>query len=291
MARFALSFSESGEAEYPSDSIDPLAQADLTADAAKLSSIDDFARLFSIDGLPDFAVTDAQSLLTGAADAIGGIARTVTSIGSGRIGFLASVSAFINSISSLMRAPSTLASNFFGLVEGVSALFGTPRDSVRGVMTLRQYGSDVKPFPVTTTTRKRQQQNRSAIIGLVRQAAIIEAARIAPSATYETVDDAHSVLDAIAGDLDSIMEDPTTTDDVFAAMQRMRTAVVQGVPPESVALPNLVTLTPTITVPSLVLAYDTYEDASREAEIVTRNNIRYPGFVPGAEPLRVVSDA
>ncbi|WVR18340.1 DNA circularization protein [Bordetella phage PY223] len=291
MARFSLSFVESGEAEFPSDSADPLAQANFAADGAKLSSIDDFARRFSIDGLSDFAVNDAEALLTDAAGAISSIARGITSMGSGQVGFLSTVSAFVGSLSSLMRSPSQLASNFFGLVEGVSSLFDSPRSSLRGLSTLRGFGSNVTPFAVTTSTRQRQQDNRTAIIGLVRQAAVIEASRIAPSATYETADDAQNVRDAITTDLDTIMEEPSTPDPVFTSLQQVRTAVVRGVPPEAEALPNLVTLTPAATIPSLVLAYDTYEDASRGDEIVTRNNIRYPGFVPGAEPLRVLSDA
>lgn len=291
MARFALTFLESGEAEFPSDSTDTEALANTAADDAKLSSIEDFARLFSIDGLPDFAVNDAQSLLTDAAGEIGSMARGITSLGSGQFGFLGTVGAFVGSLSSLMRAPSTLASNLFALVEGVAGLFDSPRSSLRGLAGLRGFGSDVTPFAVTTSTRQRQQDNRTAIIGLVRQAATIEAARVAPSATYDTAEDAQAVRDAITADLDTIMEEPSTSDPVFTSLQQVRTAVVRGVPPEAVALPNLMTLTPPATVPSLVLAYDTYENAARADEIVTRNRIKYPGFVPGAEPLQVLTNA
>lgn len=41
--------------------------------------------------------------------------------------------------------------------------------------------------------------------------------------------------------------------------------------------------TPRQTVPSLVLAYSLYGDALRGAEIVSRNRIRHPGFVPATE--------
>lgn len=291
MARFALAFVESGEAEFPSDAADPLAQADVAADEAELFSGEWFAETFSIEGLPDFAVDDAQAMLTAAANGIGGIARTINSVGSGGFGFIGTVDSFVSSLSSLMRSPSLLASRFFGLVGGLSGLFDSPLSAVRGHMSMFGYGSDVTAFAVTTSTRQRQQDNRTAIVGMVRQAAVIEAARIAPSATYGTAEEAQSVRDEIAGAIDAIMEDPATPDPVFASMQRLRTAVVRGVPPEAESLPNLVTLTPPATVPSLVLAYDTYEDAARADEIVTRNRIKYPGFVPGAEPLLVISDA
>ena len=43
------------------------------------------------------------------------------------------------------------------------------------------------------------------------------------------------------------------------------------------------------TAPALVLAYDYYEDAERDAEIVSRNAVRHPGFVPASSPLRVLT--
>lgn len=291
LARFALSFVESGEKEFPSDAADPEAQADEAADLAEAASADEFEDGFSIDGLPDFAVDDAQRLIESATTEIRAIATSISTVGSSVSGFVNSVQSFVGSVTSLIRAPFLLATRMIGLVGSLGGLFDSPRSALRGLFGLFNFGADEKPFAVTTSTRQRQQSNRTAIIGLVRQAAVVEAARIAPSATYETAEDAQAVRDTIAAALDELMENPSTPDAVFASLQRVRTAVVRGVPPDAESLRNLVTLTPTATVPSLVLAYDTYEDAAREAEIVTRNNIKYPGFIPGAEPLRVIADA
>jgi prophage DNA circulation protein len=48
---------------------------------------------------------------------------------------------------------------------------------------------------------------------------------------------------------------------------------------------------PQATQPALVLAYSLYEDASRDADIIARNNVRHPGFVPGGRTLEVLADA
>ena len=40
---------------------------------------------------------------------------------------------------------------------------------------------------------------------------------------------------------------------------------------------------PRLAVPSLVLAHRLYGDALRGSEIVTRNKLRHPGFVPAIE--------
>lgn len=291
MARFALSFVESGEAEYPSDSFDPLAASNAAADAAKTAAVDDFANTFSVEGLPDFAAEDAKALLAEAGSAINYLARAGNSLTSGQAGFGATVGGFLNSLDSLVTTPRGLAGQFFGLIEGAAALFDAPRDAVRMLSKMFGYGAAIRPVPLTTSTRRTQATNRTAIVQLVRRAAIIEAARQAPAAEYETVEDAQSVRDSIADHLDAQIEDPSASDDVFTSLQGLRTAVVRAVPPENIALPRLVSVTPPTTTPALVLAYDLYEDATREAEIVTRNRVKHPGFVPGSQPLKVLSDA
>ena len=46
--------------------------------------------------------------------------------------------------------------------------------------------------------------------------------------------------------------------------------------------------TPREVTPGLALAYDLYEDVSRETELIERNAILHPGFLP-ARPLKVLS--
>ncbi|WP_263264038.1 DNA circularization N-terminal domain-containing protein [Pseudomonas sp. RIT-PI-S] len=52
---------------------------------------------------------------------------------------------------------------------------------------------------------------------------------------------------------------------------------------------QLVTVTPLQTLPALVLAYRRFGDATREGEVIQRNKITHPGFVP-ALPLQVARE-
>jgi prophage DNA circulation protein len=49
---------------------------------------------------------------------------------------------------------------------------------------------------------------------------------------------------------------------------------------------RLVDVTPPEMLSVLVLAYRRFGDATREAEVVQRNRIRHPGFVP-ARPIKI----
>lgn len=291
MARFTLTFAESGEAEFPNEIVDVVARTAIAANVAKAASVNDFARKFSVDGMPEFAIGDATGFLRDAAARIVGIANSVGSLSTDRGNFLGIVKSFSASLASALMSPHSVAGSIFTLVEGVTSLFDSPLYAGRNLMTLFGFGSDAKPVRVRTDTRQRQADNRAAVFALVRQASVIQAARIAPTATFETGEEADALRAALADQLDSIMDDPATSDETFSAVQDLRTEVIRGVPPEDVSLPNIVTVTPPITLPSLVVAYDIYEDAARDADIVTRNSIKHPGFVPGARPLKVIADA
>ena len=75
----------------------------------------------------------------------------------------------------------------------------------------------------------------------------------------------------------------------FEQLEAVRKAVYRHLTAVAAAGVRLVEVTPRSTEPALVLAYRRFGDASRAGEIVTRNRIRHPGFVPPA-PLQVAQE-
>jgi prophage DNA circulation protein len=290
MAQFTMTMVESGETDFPSDSVDTIAGAFSAADEAVDASVADFADNFSIDGQPDFSFNDAKALLDGGIDKLRDMVKSIRDIDIDPAGVINQIDDFATALGDLMEDPAKLAGIYHDLVQNVSDLFDPVNGALESLQSLFDFGDDVGDVGSDTETRAIQQANREAIIGLVQQAAVIESGRIAPSATFATQNEAEAARDSITDAIDVLMESGKVSDDLFSTLQDVRTAVVDGVPNPSVALPTLMTITPAVTVPSLVLAYDTYEDANRADEIVARNNLKYSGFVPGAEPLQIVSN-
>ncbi len=90
--------------------------------------------------------------------------------------------------------------------------------------------------------------------------------------------------------LDTLMES-ATDDESYQALADLRSATAKDITARGADLARVVAYDPPATRPALVIAYDLYEDAGRDAEIVGRNHVRHPGFVPGGQPLEVLSDA
>lgn len=78
----------------------------------------------------------------------------------------------------------------------------------------------------------------------------------------------------------------TTNDALFLALTNLRASVNRDVASRLAQVEKTVTRTPKDVLPALVLAAEWFDDASRETDILTRNTVTHPGFVP-VEQLRV----
>lgn len=299
VARFTLRFTETAENTQPAAEINTPAVVDAQADVAAEQCAADFAEEFSVDGLPEFTLADATALLDDAAAAIKaareGLLPDLTVVGE----FIGAASSFASSLSSLILAPKTLAEQVLGLAAGLRSAVLRPFDAFKSLAKFFGYGSSRPPVPTTTPARRSQAANRTAVESLVRRATVIEAARASARLDFKapatastpriTYQQAIAIREQLADALDD--EASTANAKVFNALMDLRAAVVRDITARGADLPRLVTISMPATLPALVVAYRSFGDATREAEIVARNPIivRHPGFVPGGVPLEALA--
>lgn len=209
----------------------------------------------------------------------------------------------------LVKTPTALLTRL-GLV--ATSMLDWPDTPRLGVSALLQaFGfttSAVRPLS-TTVTRQIEQSNQDQITLLLKGITIVQASRFAiqantlagrtvstalrasqvdPAPGYDSYQDAVSVRDALTGAIDDLSL--TASDDVFNALQQVRADLAAAVPGTPNRLPQIVSLTPPVTVPVLVLSQRLYGNLALADDIITRNNIAHPGFVPGSVPLQVLSN-
>jgi prophage DNA circulation protein len=78
-------------------------------------------------------------------------------------------------------------------------------------------------------------------------------------------------------------------DDLFFYLSNLRSAVVEDISSRAGGLPRIVGFDAHVPTPALVIAYELYENAERDAEVATRNRVRHPSFVPSTK-LEVLSE-
>jgi prophage DNA circulation protein len=108
------------------------------------------------------------------------------------------------------------------------------------------------------------------------------------------VESAQAAVEALTtlGELaDEILLDTETSDDLFTSMSDLRAALDSHLASLSSSLPTVEKYIPPASMPALLLAFQIYGDPTRDLEIVGRNNIADPNFLPGGEPVELLINA
>lgn len=285
-ARFSLSFVESGELTFPAAGSSTASQSRLAAANIETAAVADFTKKFDVTGFQDFVAADASA----------GISNAITQVASGQVpglsalGFAERSSGVITTALGLLTSPANLGLTLAGFL-GVSnyAQAGLRWYSVaQALARLAQVaGLGVPQAPsVYTPSRQQSYVNVSAVNALNRQVLLAQAVGVSSLVSADVYDDTIGLRNSLTAALDA--ESLNASDSTYTALQEARSAVWQDLTSRSRDGARLTTKTPADTTPALVLAYDLYEDAGRATDIVARNRLRHPGFVPPV-PLRVLT--
>lgn len=295
VASVSLTFVESGKLQYPNALLDVGAKCLSAAQLLVNAEFDEFVRTFDLSGAQDFVKEavglDLQGILNN---------ETVQSV----------CDAF-----DLAEELATLSHDVITLAEGgADALFNRVLDTygLQGFASTVHAWTDVshrfrsltqsselnsaKPQAVASrTTSERIEKANAAGQAMIRGLSVanmVVAAseigtsndRLDASTPVQTApyDDLIAVRNEI---LEAIDEESlkVSSDPIYEALCESRSAVYEAITQRAENQARLVSFKPSSVQPALVLAYDYYGDASREAEIVGRNKIRHSGFVPAVE--------
>lgn len=292
MARLSITFVESGELEFPTGGVNTGAQVRIGTETARTSAITDFSKVFKVVGAPDFVGSSANSQLTSGMGVLSSQLKSISTIASQAMGALA----VATTLSSLVKSPVSLATSIFGAMNSISPdLAGLAGSSgnllgvARSLLTMANGFTDPAPLPsgvYLSAGRQQQYDNTIATNALFRRSALLASADVVSLSEFPVYDDAVAMRADLSAAL--IAEAVIASDDVFAELTDVRVQMRKDVADRSRGAARLQTIVPADILPAVAIAYDLYEDSSRDDEIVMRNGIVHPGFVR-QEPLKVLS--
>lgn len=290
LAKFSLSFVESGELTFPSSSQSTAAASRAAAANFESASVSTFAKVFNTLHMVNAVIVSA---LTYYGKALYFLANPVFSLAN-VLGF-GTLPGNINSLGSLFGNSLSLGWTFAGLLnlssfgKNYTGTDNTLIPAVRG-LTRMAVSPAIAPPAVqayTTATTAQINANASAIYANCRQLLLVQACGLSSYLSCAIYDDTQALKLELAAALDAEALQ-VTDDDLYQAIMSARSAMWQDLTDRSRDSARLSTLTPADVLPMLAIAYDYYEDAGRDLEIVTRNKIHNPGFIPVA-PLQLLS--
>ena len=303
LVKFDIGCMRAGVVAFPSATANTGKQLSMLADLLYVGALDRFSSAMDLIDLAGAYVDQVQAGIDGAFGMLDQVMGPIT----GALGGLESIASMALGAPGAFGAK--LLGSFAGLrgaFSGFSSLLSGLRGKSGAVRSLAPASSASSPASSVTPS----QQVSQAVVELVRDALVSDVMRdvaeapvisptpsvsrpVIPSIDLQVVVDpvrpetpvADEVVDVATGIDDTLWQVQLTADDpgryrqLAQARQRLA-AHLDAVASQGVLL---VSYTPPAVLPALVLAYDRYEDAGRDGEIVARNQLARPGFVPVRE--------
>lgn len=287
IARFTITFVESGRNEFPTSTIDSVATVDKSASLLSARAITDFADKIVTGGVSEFVRNSIREEVSGLSTAMLGVKFTggdPQAVGE----YVRLAQALVPNLTSLIDNPTLLATRIVAIMQKIRTTAATGNGSISPYLDPFINYKAVGKNTVKTPSQMQSQKNRDAVVSLVQTVAVAEKSSAAMRDTYDSYDDAIGTRNVILDKIDSLAD--TASDDTYQTLQDIRAQVVQSLPAEAEDLPRLASLYLPVSSPAVVLAYNLYDDTSRDAEIVNRNGVRHPGFLPANRKLQVLGN-
>ncbi len=289
IARFTIQFTVTPlQPPVPTRVVNDTDLVDAGADAAAVAADAELVEQFDTD-LPSFAFDSAQAAIEKAAAALSDKLAPIVNATQELATLTGQLALLTTEAASLARASADAVAAFRAAITGLAE---TAEDAPEGVWRALSDAYDVDlgdllaPVVATTPTRAAELANQTALCSALRRVLAVEAARLAPVVTYETLEDALAARDRVTAMLDEQAQ--AAGDTAYPALVDLRSQVLRAVPGGQV-FARVVTVTRKEPVPAVVLAYQLYgEVGENDADIVARNGVRHPGYVSG--DVKVLSD-
>lgn len=287
IARFSISFAEAGSQTFPAARLDTAEALASQVDKIRAAAQKTYADTHRVDGLPGWVSDSAIGDFDRALGAIDALTTQLTPDLSLLAEIQLDAGRVADTVSDLIRVPSDAASTIGDRIRALAQIPSRPVNAFAALTAL--FGHDSRTAAVATTPSNQwAAANRAATAALVRQLAVAEAAGLLQSADFDSATAAAEARDTVLAAIDSEAE-ATPDDALFRELSALAAASTRAVAARSDSLPRIGTVSFSATLPALVVAHRVYGDATRADEIVSRNRVRHPGFVPGGAALEVAT--
>lgn len=285
--KITFQFYEAGDNRFPNnndDKQDVLQDKALSALAAAKGAFDNG---FSIDNLPGFAVETARKSVNQAADAFEKATKGLA-LKADQISALAfNIRNLRAEVNDLIQAPAALSQRLQDSFTLLQNSLGGNKEAFQAISTLTNFQTVSDPAPFITPTRVKETENKYVFDNFMKQTATVNAAQVASQTEFISTNETVEVREELVNNLETQILN-TPDDAVFQTLSDLKAQVVRVLPDADTQLPNVQQYETKATVPSIVLAYDLFENLESESDLIERNKIKNPAFILGGQTLEVL---
>lgn len=285
MATVDLRFVEAGEAPSPKK---VTSSADAASDAAVAVATQSEAFAESeLDAAGPESVRDAIAgelrklgnkmasldIFTGPANEVALLAGDIEDLIGNAVALAKSPAEAVSKVRQAITGIKASVANAFDAVFAYEALFALEPDSING----------------KGGTGMQADLNAAAVVAQIKETSTAELSALLATIDWESRDQALEHRADLLAKVEILLE--TGDPDLQLRLSRVLALAGATIPPTDQRLPRLLTLELRADTPSLVLAYQLYDDVDRDQEVAERAPAPRPGFIPGGVPIEILTDA
>lgn len=285
MARVDLEFVEAGEAPEPLKATSAAEEQTTAAAAASTQS-----EAFATDEMDSVGPESVRDAIAGELKKLGD-KLAVLDVFTGpalEVALLAGdIDDLITDATALAKAPADAAAKVRQAIGRVKGAVARTADAIFAYEAL--FGLEADQIGGKGGTGTQADANALAIVNQIRETSVAELAAALAKNAWESRDDALEHRADLILKIEAVMD--TGDPDLQIRLSRILSLAGATIPPTDQRLPRLLSLTLRADTPSLVLAYQVYDNADRDQEVADRAPAPRPGFIPGGVPIEVLTDA
>jgi prophage DNA circulation protein len=297
MARFTVTFMESGEESQAVATADTAEETEQAADDCDDAAVADFEEEFTIDAQPEFVGNNALAHLNDVLNQVDDLRRQLTPDLTILTDAIAVVAKVRTSLLSLALVPTRLAQGILDAIHGTVLIADSVRNASFGVRSEIFRTGSKRPSkfagvpvitPADSPSRQQQKRNQAAINRLTQRAYLTQLVRLSVRTEYSSREEAITQRNEVTDLLRDDMENFDMTADTYQAFTRLQATFARHVDVTGTKLERVGQIELKELQPALVTAYAVYGNVDRVDELVDRNKVEHPAFMPAGVPLEVL---
>lgn len=285
IARMSLAFQESGEAIEPVVRINSRSFTNSVKISGLSAAYSAFLRAYSVINKPLSEVNKVIAATQSVANIASTARRAVADVASYR----RLLTGLTSRAMELAQNPAELATQTQNaLVFGTFPFIGEVRTSVDNAKQMlnemRAFFNgtpDISPDPLSPV---------SVLNDYIKTTATITAAGLIVESPFETIDSLKESAQIVYAQIDAVEDSGFDDSDTLASFRALRVAIRSNIKERADSLPQLRDLLLPESVPAIVLSNTLYGNVDRENDILRRNGLDHPGFLPGASSIKVLTN-
>lgn len=280
IAKVSFQFYETTDLRYPKPLEDKAKALSDAADNAKAASKNAFDKKFSITKLAGSAVDTARNGVKFAADTIQNATKGIQAEIQGIADLAFSIKNLKAEVNDLLQSPSKLSQRLLDNLALLESAVGAPKGRFQAHSNMFQFVATPVGLKDSTPTRVREKDNDDALNSFMQQTAIANAANQTSEIDFESTEEAIETREQLRELIETQLL-TTDDDDVYQAFNQLMAEIVRILPDIDSELPSVQEKTIVEPTPSLILAYDLFENFESEEDILARNKVTHPAFIAG----------